>query len=117
AARIRGKIGFAHAGDEMPDAPAICQGAREGEKHDIAAGNERRRQSVVADLDGDLAREGGLGDGGKRVEAYHMILAKAAGPCRTQERDKPAHTLACLEFGTMALIVVETDGFDVGKSL
>ena len=46
-----------------------------------------------------------------------MILAKAAGPCRTQGRDKPAHTLACLEFGTMALVVVEPDGFDAGEPL
>ena len=46
-----------------------------------------------------------------------MIFAKAAGPCRTQGRDAPAHALACLELGTVALVVVETDGFDAGEPL
>jgi hypothetical protein len=71
----------------------------------------------VADLDGDLARERGLGEGGKRVEAHHMILAKAGGPRRLQRQHVLAHALTCLELGTMALLVVEADSLHAGETL
>ena len=101
----------------MSDATAIRERAREGEKDEIAAGNESRREAVLADLDGDLARKRGLGEGGERVEAHHMILAKAGGPRRSQRQHVLAHALTCLELGTMALLVVEADRLHASEAL
>ncbi len=80
AVRIAGKIGLAHAGDDMFDAAPISERAGEGEKHEIAAGHECRRQARFRDLDRDVARQRGFGNRRKRVEAHHVIVAKARAP-------------------------------------
>jgi len=54
---------------------------------------------------------------GARVEAHHMILAKAGGPRRSQHQHVLAHALTCLELGTMALLVVEGDRLHASEAL
>jgi len=66
---------------------------REGEKDEIAAGNESRREAVLRDLDGDLARKSGFERAASASEAHHMILAKAGGPRRSQRQHVLAHAL------------------------
>src|SRR5262249_35416487 len=79
AVGITGEVGLAHAGDEMLCSAPIAERAREGEENEIAAGHERRRQPALADLDGDVARERGVGDLGERAEVNEVILAEPFG--------------------------------------
>src|SRR6516165_5992161 len=95
----------------------IAERAGEGEEDEIAAGHERRRQPALADRDGNLARERGVGDGGKRAELNEVILAEPCRPRRREGLDALAHAPPRLELGAMALLVVEAHRLDANETL
>src|SRR5262249_47076966 len=117
AVGIAGEIGLAHASDEMLCSAPIAQRARKREENEIAAGHERRRQPALADLDGDRARERGVGDSGERAEVKQGILAPPLRPRRVEGSHALTHARACLELGAMALVVIEAHGLDADETL
>src|SRR5262245_63628981 len=102
---------------EMFHPAPICERAGKGEENEIAAGNERRRQPARANLDGDLARERGIGNGRQRPEMKHVILAEPFAPRRLERRDAFTHALPRLKLGAMALLVIEAQRLDASKTL
>ena len=116
AIRIAGKIGLAHAGDEVLDAAPIGDRAGEGEKHEIAARHECRRQSRFRNLDCHFAGERRLRNLRQRIDAHHVIVAEPSAPLRRMRRKRGANARPHFELDGVALPIIEADRLDAGKA-
>src|SRR5581483_9810705 len=110
-------IRFAHAGDEMRNAAAVSERARESEKNQVAARHEGRWQTVFANFDFDFARERRIGNGGERVQPDHMILAEPGFPFRLDREDLRADFRPHVELDAVALAVIEADRFHARETI
>src|SRR5260370_29596794 len=115
--RITGEVGLTHARDQMLHSPPIGERTREGEENEFTPGTEGRRPPTRARLDGDLARERGIGNRRERAQLEHVILAEFFGPYRLKLRHTLAHAPARLELGAMALLVIKAQRLDASKAL
>src|SRR5262249_52874724 len=86
------------------------------EEDKVSSGHERRWQTVVGYFDLDLAGERGFGHRGKRVELDDVILAESIRPMRAQGRHALAQARPHIEFGPVALPIVEPDGLDAREA-
>jgi hypothetical protein len=114
---IAGEVGFAHPADEMADAAPPGDGGGEGEEQQIAAGHEGVGQPVFLHRKGDVTRERGVADAAQHAEVDDVILAQPRGPLRLATAHLLLHHKSLIQLNSMPLPIVESDGFNMHKTL
>ena len=64
----------------------------------------------------EAERERAVGDGGKRVELYEMIVAEPRLPIGVERDERSADARAPIQFDPVALAILETDGLHASKA-
>ena len=105
-------VGLAHARHQPPEAAAIGERGGEGEKHQIAARDERIRQAVGARCDGDVARHRAVGDSASAARSRTWSSPSLRRPMRERRCDRRAQFGADFQLNSVALAIVEADRLD-----
>lgn len=115
AVGIAGKIGFADAHHQMPDAFAPRQRGGGGEEHEVAARHKCIGDALLVERDFHVAGHGRFADLVEQAEAEQGVLAELGGPQCGQggvRADGVQYVPAAFHFHMMPLSVVETDRKD-----
>jgi Insecticide toxin TcdB middle/N-terminal region/Insecticide toxin TcdB middle/C-terminal region/Salmonella virulence plasmid 65kDa B protein len=110
-------IGLAHAADEMAQPASICDRRRQHKEHQIAARNEGVRQPSLAEGDRGLAGQCGIADPAQHGAVDDVVTAEPRIPIRKFAAQARYHRHAAPELDPVALPVIKTDRFDLGKTL
>src|SRR5207249_7837785 len=113
---ISGIIGLAHSADEMPRTAAIAHRGGKGKKQEITAGDKCVRQSARVKGYRRFAGQPRITDLAQHAQIDDMVLGELAVPLRKLAPQTLQHRLAAIELDTVALAVIETDGFDRSKA-
>ena len=117
AVGVTGEVGLADAGDDHTQTAPISQGGRQGEKQQISTRHKGIGQAAGLHGKCHVTGQRGFADLTQHADIQQMVFAQPQRPGGKALPQFGQHRLTRLQFDTMPLAVVETDGLDIGVAL
>ena len=115
AVRVAGRIRFAHADDNVPDALFPRQRRGRREKKQVAPRHKGVRQALIIHGDRHVAGHGRVTDLREEIQFEQGVASEARPPRRVDPGSAFAQAPAAFQFHGVPLSVGETDGFHPDK--